>query len=198
MKICVPSKGRAGLTTTNKLLKDNCIFYIPSSEEHQYKNIIKNYRVVPAKIKGITATRNFILNDNKGEYVVMLDDDVKKTAYIKRFSSNVTNIALNDPSFWLDEFERYFDICGQMGYKIWGAATDCSTKTHYSYKPFMFKTYALGSVMGIINDGEYLFNEKYAVKEDYEICLRHIRDKGGLLGVRYLYWTNHHIETDGV
>ena len=32
--------------------------------------------------------------------------------------------------------------------------------------------------MGIVNDGEYLFDENFPVKEDYEICLRHIKDKG--------------------
>ena len=51
--------------------------------------------------------------------------------------------------------------------------------------------------MGIINDGEYYFNEDYAVKEDYEICLRHIRDKGGILGIRYLHWENEHWTTEG-
>ena len=84
-----------------------------------------------------------------------------------------------------------------MNYKIWGVTTDHSTKSAYSYKPFMFKTYALGSIMGIVNDGEYMFNEEFKVKEDYEICLRHIKEKGGLLGVRYLYWANHHYTDEG-
>ena len=35
------------------------------------------------------------------------------------------------------------------------------------------------------------------VKEDYESCLRHIRDKGGILGIRYLHWENDHWGKDG-
>jgi len=51
--------------------------------------------------------------------------------------------------------------------------------------------------MGIINDGEYYFDERFVVKEDYEICLRHIKEKGGILGVRYLHWENDYWDTDG-
>lgn len=51
--------------------------------------------------------------------------------------------------------------------------------------------------MGIINDGEYYFDESFKVKEDYEICLRHVKDKGGILGVRYLHWENDHWDKKG-
>lgn len=196
MLIAVPSKNRAGRTTTDKLLPNLVTFFVPQSEVHQY-SYVKNVVGIPNDVQGITKTRNWILKNTKEKRVVMLDDDVKKTAFVKRYSNNVEHVNLKDEVFWYDEFEKYFDITEQMNYKIWGVTTDHSTKSAYSYKPFMFKTYALGSVMGIINDGEYLFNEEFKVKEDYEICLRHIKEKGGLLGVRYLYWANHHYTDDG-
>jgi len=196
MLIAVPSKNRAGRTTTDKLLPNLVTFFVPESEVHQY-SYVKNVVSIPNDVQGITKTRNWILKNTKEKRVVMLDDDVKKTAFVKRYSNNVEHVNLKDEVFWYDEFQKYFDITEQMNYKIWGVTTDHSTKSAYSYKPFMFKTYALGSVMGIINDGEYLFNEEFKVKEDYEICLRHIKEKGGLLGVRYLYWANHHYTDDG-
>jgi len=196
MLIAIPSKSRAGRTSTDKIFKDACTFYVPESEVHQY-SYIKNVVGVPKEIKGITATRNYILKNTNEKRVVMLDDDVKKSAYVKRYERKVEHVNLKDRAFWLDEFNKYFDITEQMNYKIWGVTTDHSTKSAYSYKPFMFKTYALGSIMGIVNDGEYMFNEEFKVKEDYEICLRHIKEKGGLLGVRYLYWANHHYTDEG-
>jgi len=51
--------------------------------------------------------------------------------------------------------------------------------------------------MGLINDGEFLFDENFKVKEDYEICLRHIVKYGGILGIRYLHWENEHWVTEG-
>jgi hypothetical protein len=106
-------------------------------------------------------------------------------------------VEIRDESFWLNEFEKYFDICEQMGYKIWGVKTEAAPRSVYPYKPILFKTYITASCMGIINDGEYMFDERFVVKEDYEICLRHIMDKGGLLGIRYLHWENSHWEEDG-
>jgi hypothetical protein len=197
MLIAVPSKGRAGLSTTDKIFKDYCTFFIPDSEYHQYKGLVKNIICIPKEIKGITKTRNWILNNSIDKRVVMLDDDIKKLGYVKRFERNVKHINLKDCLFWVDEFVKYFELTEQMNYKIWGVTTDDSTKSAYSYKPIMFKTYALGSIMGIINDKEYLFNEDYQVKEDYELCLRHIKEKGGILGIKYLYWSNKHYKDDG-
>ena len=197
MLIAVPSKGRAGVTTIQKLLPNSCTFYVPKSEYHQYKPLVDNIVSVPNEVKGITATRNFILKNTKEKHVVMLDDDLKKAGYVKRHERNVNHINLKNESFWIDEFIKYFELCDQLDYKIWGLTTDDSTKSAYSYKPIMFKTYALGSCMGIIKDGSYYFDETFKVKEDYELSLRHIKEKGGILGIKYLYWANKHYKDEG-
>ena len=196
MIIAVPSKSRAGSTTTDKLISKST-FFVPESEVHQYQNYVENIVGIPKKIQGITKTRNWILKNCKDEKVVMLDDDVIKAGWIDVKKNNVEHNRINDENFWIDEFEKNFDLCNQLGYKIWGLKTESSTKSYYCYKPIVFKTYALGSCMGIINDGEYLFDESFPVKEDYELCLRHIKEKGGLLGIRYLYWENNHWKKDG-
>lgn len=51
--------------------------------------------------------------------------------------------------------------------------------------------------MGMVNDGEFYFDENFKVKEDYEICLRHIVKYGGILGIRYIHWENEHWKTEG-
>jgi len=51
--------------------------------------------------------------------------------------------------------------------------------------------------MGMVNDGEFYFDPNFKVKEDYEICLRHIKKYGGILGIRYIHWENEHWTTDG-
>lgn len=197
MLIAVPSKGRAGKTTTDKIFKNTATFFVPKSEYHQYKDLVKNVVSIPNNIQGITKTRNWILNYTDETRVVMIDDDIKKLAYVKRNERNVNHISLKNEDFWIDEFTKYFELTEQLDYKIWGVTTDDSTRSAYSYKPIMFKTYALGSIMGIVNDKEYMFDEEFKVKEDYELCLRHIKEKGGILGIKYLYWANHHYKEDG-
>ena len=60
MLIAVPSKNRAGRTTTNRILPNIATFFVPQSEVHQY-HYIKNVVGVPNEIQGITNTRNWIL-----------------------------------------------------------------------------------------------------------------------------------------
>lgn len=197
MLIAVPSKGRAGLTTTNKILPNISTWYVPESEYHQYKGIYKNVVSVPKEVKGITATRNWILKNTNEIYVVFLDDDAKNVGYNKMEKRNCIKISEKNEGFWYEEFLKYFDLCEQLNYKIWGVKTESAPRSVYPYKPINMKSYITASCMGIINDGEYYFNEDYKVKEDYEICLRHIRDKNGILAIRYLHWENDHWTKEG-
>jgi len=196
MLIAVPSKGRAGLTTTNKILPD-AVFFVPDSEVHQYKGIIKNIIGVPKEVRGITPTRNWILKNTDEKWVVFLDDDAKNVGYTKLDKNKSFKIDIKNQKFWIDEFVKLFDITEQFNMKIWGVKTEAAPRSVYPYKPFLLKSYVTASCMGIINDGEYYFDERYKVKEDYEICLRHIRDKGGIIAARYLHWENDHWEQDG-
>jgi len=197
MLIAVPSKGRAGLTTTNKILPNLCTFFIPESEYHQYKDIVKNIVCVPKEIRGITNTRNWILKNTDEKWVVFLDDDAKNVGYNKLEERKTKKIEVREEGFWAEEFLKFFDITEQLKYKIWGTRTESSPRGTYPYKPFLTRSYVTASCMGIVNDGEYLFDSEFKVKEDYEICLRHIRDKGGILAVRYLHWENEHWTTEG-
>lgn len=197
MLIAIPSKNRAGNTTTNKILPNVGTFFVPKSEEHQYRSYIKNVVAVPNDVRGITATRNWILQNAGDERLVFLDDDVRYAGYTKMTPYKALKIEIKDEVFWHNEFAKFFDMCDQLDYKIWGLKTESAPRSVYPYKPFNFKSYVTASCMGIVNDGEYLFDEEYKVKEDYEVCLRHIRDKGGILAVRYLHWENEHWTTDG-
>jgi len=196
MIIAVPSKNRAGRTTTQKVLP-NCVFYVPESEVHQYEQFIKNVVAVPMNVRGITPTRNWILKNCGEREVVFIDDDVKSCGYTKLEKRQSKKVEIRNEEFWLEEFAKFFSMCDELKYKMWGVRTESSPRGTHPYKPILFRTYLTASCMGLINDGEYMFNEEYIVKEDYEICLRHIKDKGGILGIRYLHWENEHWTTDG-
>ena len=197
MLIAIPSKGRAGQTTTNRILPNIGTFFVPISEYHQYKGLVKNLECVPKEIQGITATRNWILQHTDDRWVVFLDDDAKNVGWTKLNKRKSQKIDIQDEGFWAEEFIKAFDLTEQLGYKIWGVKTETAPRSVYPYKPILFKTYVTASCMGMVNDGEFLFNTQFKVKEDYEICLRHITKYGGILGIRYIHWENEHWTTDG-
>lgn len=196
MIVAIPSKGRAGKTTTQRVLP-NSIFYVPEMEADAYRYVgIKNVVPVPMEIKGITRTRNWILKNCDSARVVFIDDDVKRQGWIELLETKTKYHELSEAQ-WTQEMQRLFDLTEQMGYKIWGVSTQGAPRAVYPYKPILFRSYVTASCMGMINDGRYYFDENFPVKEDYEICLRHIKNEGGILAARYLFWENFHWTTEG-
>ena len=51
--------------------------------------------------------------------------------------------------------------------------------------------------MGFVSGNKYLFDESFEVKEDYEISMRHIKNEGGLLSVRYTFMQHEHTKMAG-
>lgn len=197
MLIAIPSKGRPYKSKSKELLKTATLF-VPENEVRFYKEIYNEVVGVPNEVKGITATRNWILKNTDEKYVVFIDDDLKQAGYwVDKEPKGRKFINITDEKIWLDNFLRLFELTDSMSYKIWGLKTETSKIGQHDEKPFVFKTYITASCMGIINDGNYYFDERYMVKEDYEIGLRHVTERGGVVGARYLTWANHHWDKEG-
>ena len=196
MLIAIPSKGRAGETKSEKVLT-SAVLFVPESEVEQYRmSSSAEVRAVPNEVKGITSTRNWILKSTEERRVVMIDDDVKNQGWTKLYKANGKQKKMTENQ-WLFEFERLFDVVEDLEWKIWGVKTEAALRSVYPFKPINFRSYVTASCMGIINDGTYPFDESFPVKEDYEICLRHIEEFGGIVAARYLYWENSHWGDEG-
>lgn len=201
MIIAVPSMGRAGAVKTLRILPAASLF-VPAVEAADYKKAHPDAKVVgvPDEIKGITRTRNWILDwalrRKGGRRVVFIDDDVKTAGWIELRRESAKSRKITGEA-WTAEFARLFDVAAGFGFRIWGVATDGATRSVYPTKPFVTRTYVTASCMGMINEKSFRFDESFPVKEDYEICLRCLKEDGGVLGARYLYWVNHHWTGEG-
>lgn len=196
MIIAIPSKGRSELTTSDKVLK-NAVFYVPENEHKEYSNNIKNKIIqVPLKVKGITATRNYILKQNHNEDVLFIDDDVRECGYFKE-TERVSLLNDKYSELWENVFKKMFDVCKGYNFKIYGVEVGGSKFANHPLNPISFKSIINASCMGIVNDGSYYFDENFEVKEDYDIMLRHYKDKGGVLKFRNVYWRTYHWENKG-
>lgn len=196
MLIAIPSKGRATHVQSLKVLHKGTLF-VPEVEADDYR-LVGHADVVGVPVNGITKTRNFILDyaaERKIRRVVMIDDDVKVAGYVLLLARKAVHRGLAADE-WLRQFSRLFDVAEGFGYSLWGVATQSAPRSVYPYKPFITQTYVTGSCMGMVSNGPR-FDETFPVKEDYELCLRMIRDEGGVLGARYLYWENEHWTTEG-
>ncbi len=196
MIVAIPSKGRPTKVASKKILTSAKI-YVPESEFDAYEKMNQGDVIaVPQEVTGITQTRNWILKSCNDRYVIFVDDDIHIQGYHNMFEFHSEVVKLTE-EVWMQEFSKLFDVAEGMNYKIWGVATDGAPRGNYPYKPFMHYSYVTASCMGMINDGSYYFDEDFPVKEDYEICLRHIKERGGILAARYLFWKNYHWTGEG-
>src|SRR5215467_313606 len=196
MIVAVPSKGRAGLVKTQKVIP-SCRVYVPELEVDAYRRAgTQNVVGVPNRVHGITKTRNWILDHADDLRVVMIDDDVRACGWRKMHAEASQTIKLSGDA-WLGEFRKVFEITEQLHYRIWGVGTDGATRAYYPYWPFRWRAFVTASCMGIVNDGRTRFDESYPVKEDYELCCRCLTEDGGVVMAQYLFWVNSHWNDDG-
>jgi hypothetical protein len=194
-QIAIPSKGRAGLITSHEIFK-SAVIYVPENEVKQY-GIYKNKVVgIPISVKGITATRNWILKNNDCN-IFFLDDDFEYGGYVERTDEKYKVKRVKDELIYIKEIEKLFDIAEQSNSKIFGLFTVGNNLTNYAYNPFLFNGVCLGSCMGIINDGSYYFDETFEVKEDYELTLRHFTERGITVRSNIIFMQHEHTQLRG-
>lgn len=195
MLVAIPSKGRAGKVRSQAFISSAQVF-VPETEAADYTRMgAQNVVPVPDQVRGITATRNWILDHTPERWVVFVDDDLKRAGWVQLLHDRYKFRKMSEAQM-LAEWERLFEITEDLDYRIWGVANIGDGKTTHPYKPFIFHTYVTASCMGMVNDG-LRFDESFPVKEDYELCLRCIKEDGGVLGARYFIWENSHWFDDG-
>ncbi len=194
-QIAIPSKGRAGLITSHDIFK-SAVIYIPENEINQYSIYTNKIVGVPIEVKGITATRNWILKNNNCN-IFFLDDDFEYGGYVERTEEKYKVKRVKEENVYISEIEKLFAISEQSNSKIFGLFTVGNNLTNYAYNPFLFNGVCLGSCMGIINDGSYYFDETFEVKEDYELTLRHYTDRGITVRSNILFMQHEHTQTRG-
>ena len=197
MLIAIPSKSRPFRSKSKDLLTQG-VMYVPACEFDAYKRVYSDVVAVPDEVKGITATRNWILKNTDERWVLFIDDDLKNQGrfFAKPNGYGLTRRRMTEAE-WMTEFERLFELTESLGWKIFGVNTESRIMSGRVDKPFIFRQYVLGSCMGMVNDGSLYFDEEFKTKEDYEVSLRHIQQFGGVLRARYLYFENTHWGDDG-
>lgn len=199
MLMAIPSKGRAGQTRSDKVITSATMF-VPETEVDSYRLTVDCKKVVgiPNEIIGITKTRNWILDwatARNERWVVFIDDDVKVHGWIEMLGTRGKHHDLTEPE-WVAAWIRLFEVTEGLGWHLWGVDTLGQLRSVYPFRPFIFRTYVTASCMGMINDG-IRFDERFLVKEDYELCLRCVMQDGGVVGARFLYWANDHWTKEG-
>ena len=188
-RVYIPSKGRAGKVTTHKLFL-NSVIDCPESEVKEYEKHHKIVIGVPDQVRGITATRNWILDNVEDEWHIQVDDDALS---FHRFEKGKMSTFI-DPNLIHEIMQNQFEICDSWGLKVWGFALAADYKFYREYTPFSTQGVIGANIIGIIRN-PLRFDERLRVKEDYDYAMQHIAKYGGALrmmkyGIDVVHLTN--------
>jgi hypothetical protein len=188
-RVYIPSMGRAGLVTSHKLFLNHTIV-CPESEVQKYREYHEDVLGVPDEIKGITKTRNWILDNAKEDWHIQVDDDAL-SFHMFELGKMVT---FTDPERINRILANQFLMTEEWGLKVWGLSLAADYKFYREYTPFSTQGVIGANIIGIINN-PLRFDERLKVKEDYDFAMQHIAEYGGALrfmkyGIDVIHLTN--------
>lgn len=191
MRIIVPSAGRAGQMLTHKVFKVDAV-YVPMAEVKDYQTAYPDLTIagVPDEIKGITKTRNFMLNAETDKHLIQVDDDVE---YFFMFE-NAQVLKIEDWGRIKLLLENMFIMAEEIGANLWGLQLANDPRFYREYSPFSLTSICVANLFGMINDGQR-FDERFIVKEDYDYSIMSLYKHRKILkfqkfGVKVQHLTN--------
>lgn len=195
MLIAIPSMGRAGKCSSYGILKKaDPVFFVPAHEASEYRRYYPRVEAVPNETKGITRTRNFILDwaSAKGiQHIVQADDDA--IGFFK-FEGGRQPERIDDRA--VDHFERMFLLAEDLGTVLWGFQVTNDSMTYREYCPFSLTNICVASCIGIVESG-MRFDERLNLKEDYDFSLQVLLKYRKVLRSNKYTWFVRHQFTPG-
>jgi len=194
-EIAIPTRGRPGQITTIDALGINpqryTLFVDTEEEAFDYGKHYPDVRIVVTEVKGITNTRNFILDYYpSGSHIVTMCDDVQE---ILMFSGSKKLVPIYGNE--LDVFiRRGFEVCIHNNTKLWGVYP---IPNHF----FMKKTlspdgFIIGTFSGIIVS-DIRMDEELILKEDYDFTIKHILEYRKVVRFNYVAVKAKHYKNKG-
>jgi hypothetical protein len=195
LKIVCPSMGRAKDIRTIEVIND-LIIVCPKNELSEYKENYPNNEIIPqpTDVKGITATRQFILDtfDN----VFMIDDDVAQVK--KMYHSDLDQAVIDDPQMVRDIIQRNAQMCKDLGAFMFGF-TNWNLPVQYpSWRPLKFTGYMNASYCGFLKGHNLRYDTTLSEGEDHYMSLYNMYvNRYALIDFRYTFATKDNFRGSG-
>lgn len=196
IKILCPSKGRADNVMTIALIP-TLELVVSENEAEEYK---KNYpdtivHSVPSYIKGITATRQWMLENF--EEVFMIDDDVASLRRNFAFGEN-DPVRMFDPEVILEIINSTAGIAKDIGAKVFSFSKIRNPLEYNSFKPIVHTGYMNASFCGFLKGHGLSYDVSMSEGEDhYMSCLTMYKHRYCLIDNRYSFITDGNFTSKG-
>lgn len=185
--VCCPSYKRPTQVDTLRYLQKISV-YVSESEALNYRksNPGADIRTMPDKVQGnIARVRNWILDQNKGRVVCIVDDDLQWIGWHEQ--DEAFKIEGEDQLYAF--IKKYTLIAKELETPLWGINLNMDKQCYREYTPFSLTSVVLAPFMVHI-DPVCRFDENIPLKEDYDFCLQTLNRHRRILRVnKYHYLT---------
>lgn len=190
ISVCCPSYKRP-LVETLKYIP-YCKVYVDKNEYSEYISKNKGANIVCCDdgIQGnLCRVRNYILKkefEGGADVVIIVDDDMEGIyRWIKKDNNGKEKVKIETDDL-MSVFEKYSQMCMDLGYKFWGMNCNQDAMSYREYNPFNFSKYIGGPFQAFINGNECMYDERLPLKEDYDMTIQQCNKYRGCLRVNFL------------
>ena len=195
--IICPSMGRAEKVHTKQFINDLTIV-VPEKEVELYEEYNPECTIVgtPKEIRGITKTRQFILDNWKDNATFMIDDDV--TEIRENWKGEGEYYLISDPLYVKDIIYQTADVARMMGIQLWGFC-NCRRPLEFdSHEPIRHKGYLNNSYLGFSKGHNLMYDTSFSEGEDHYInCLNKYKNRSHLMENRWTFKTQDNFKSSG-
>lgn len=200
--VCCPSYKRPKVETLDYM--PFCKVYVDCGEYEAYKKANFEGANIISCEKGIQGNlcriRNHILNtefDNGADAVIIVDDDMQGLyLWIGKENRSMERVKIPTDEL-LGFFEKYSQMCDDLGFKFWGGNCNQDAMSYMTYTPFGFSKYIGGPLQCFIKGNECFYDEGLPLKEDYDMTLQQCNKYRGCLRLNFLTYNVKQSEQKG-
>lgn len=192
-RIYSPSYKRHDTCISHHLFKpDTFTYVVREEEEYLYRPLGVDLKIIPeGKVKCISTTRNWILDNRDEDHIVTVDDDMKAMYWILRRE----RVELNQDD--IDhQIKNGFQMAEDLETGMWGVQVNADPMTYSTKYPFLLNKPILGPFTGIL-DQELRYDESLPLKEDYDLFLQMMQKYRKVLRFEYLAYLVDHQKLAG-
>lgn len=177
MQIVIPSKGRPDKIMTHELFPSAKVVVVADEWKAYAKSIGEDRLVLlPENLSGLTATRNFILENWKDtDFVFMADDDVNGIGRNHLIGGkhlddeDYDKTMIKDPEYAEEIVYRLGEVAESAG--AWICGFDfCKDKHHMGFRPFFLSGF-VGCGMGFLKGHKLRFDPSCILYDDFDVSL---------------------------
>jgi hypothetical protein len=179
----IQSYKRVGSVLTKEVFGKDALIWVHEFEVDDYREVYGDcVRVLPDSLRGnLPKVKNYILDQDKNDVCVLLDDDIKGIKYWE----NKEAIVEKDLVGFIN---KYSIMCDDLGFKLWGINLNQDKQVYREYSPFSTISYISSSFSCFLRGNSLRYDERLPLKEDYDMTIQMCNKYRGLLRVnKYFY-----------